>query len=158
MSGQPVQLLPTDDATESELLLLIHQIKGAGSDSGLSLALRRFEYAYDRRLEDDRLIDHWIGLEALFTTSGERQETVDKISRRIARLLGTDKESRMELKGEAKNLYDMRSTVVHGGVPSRKGPSIAEAAARTEELHRLSIRLRLAKGWTVEAIEVKMMD
>jgi hypothetical protein len=157
LHGNAARVLSCDETTQQEILDLIDLVAAPRDDEGLALALRRFGYAHDRRLDEDRLIDYWIGLEALYTTSGENQETVDKISRRIARLLGTDQRSRIDLKEEAKTLYNIRSRVVHGGSPSQKGLPIEGATLRTEHLLRQSIRRRLEMDWNVDGLEDQMM-
>lgn len=122
---------------------------------GLGVALRRFELGYTRGgLPEDRVIDAWVGLEALFTTRQERAEQTDKISRRIGRLLGPTTEARRALVKEAKKLYQVRSAIVHGGAPSR---DVADAALRSEQILRDAINSRLERGWTVESLEDQMM-
>ena len=155
--GNPTLNLAAFEAADEEIIRLTGQVADIEGDDSLALALRRFETAYDRRIDEDRLIDHWIGLEALFTSSEERQETVDKISRRIGRLLGSDVAIRSEVRERARTLYDVRSRVVHGGKPSSKGPKVLAAADEAEQLLRQALRLRLKDHWTIADLESQMM-
>ena len=125
------------------------------SDDGLELALRRFGYAYDRSLLEDRYLDQWIALEALFTQSGEEAETTDRISRRMARLLGADPAQRRALRTEIKGLYGVRSHVVHGA--SVQHSKIEASVTRADALLRQSLCRRLDDGWNVESLEDEMM-
>lgn len=108
------------------------------------LALRRSNRVYSRESDEDRLIDCWIGLEALFA-SDSSQELRFRASLRIARFVGETKEEREDLFKRIKASYDLRSVVVHGNDPMgrRNLPLLPDAAMLTEDTLRRALRLRL---------------
>lgn len=153
--GPTLQLCVESD-TATKINQLTDLLANHAADQGLEVALRRFEFAYDRILAADRMVDYWIGLEALFTNEDEVSETTDKLARRIARLLGEAQEERRTMHRAIKTLYATRSKLVHGVQPS------AERVIRdTEEsgtLLRRSISSRLTSRWDVQYIENLMMQ
>jgi hypothetical protein len=83
-------------------------------DSALDLPTRRLLTAVTERLNpEDGLVDAMIALESLFGTG--RGEIRFRLSVALAWLLGTDHESRRDFQKQVKDLYDLRSHVVHGG-------------------------------------------
>lgn len=78
----------------------------------LSIAIRRFNYAYERKRQEDKLIDYITAFEALFSEgSGDLRY---KIPIRVARLLETDIGPRKKVQSNMKAGYDARSNIVHG--------------------------------------------
>ena len=51
----------------------------------LSVAVRRFNYAYERHHLEDKLVDFMVAFEALFFKEGEFGEFRHKLSTRVAR-------------------------------------------------------------------------
>lgn len=82
-----------------------------------SLALRRFNLAYERALPEDRLIDYAIALEALLLRREELQELAYRLALRGSALLGENPDTRFEIFSRLKTAYSIRSDVVHGGSP-----------------------------------------
>ncbi len=83
--------------------------------SSLTVAIRRFNFAYNRQGLEDKLVDYMIAVEALFMKKEERSELVHRLSLRVARLLGRDFKERQDIQKEVKEYYKKRSSVVHGG-------------------------------------------
>jgi hypothetical protein len=79
---------------------------------GLSLALRRWSGAVGRDSESDKVIDFWIGLEALFTPDTDSQVKAT-VARRASTYLATPPE-RDALRQELRTSYKCRSEIVHG--------------------------------------------
>ena len=78
----------------------------------LDIAIRRFNYAYERERSEDKLIDYMIAFEALFSEgSGDLRY---KIPTRVARFLETDSDQRRNICNIMKKSYDVRSKIVHG--------------------------------------------
>jgi len=77
------------------------------------VALSRFDSALDRQSPEDKFIDLWIGLEALFSP---RDEVRYRLALRIAHFLADDAAAseREEIYSTVLDLYDLRSDVVHG--------------------------------------------
>jgi hypothetical protein len=101
-----------------------------------ALAIRRFNLAYERRNDDDSLVDLWIGLEALFSESGT--DINYKAAMRIAYYLGASPDERQSLFKDVKESYNVRSRLVHGD------PLTSLSAARTTA--RNALRRALARS------------
>ena len=78
----------------------------------LNIAINRFNYAYERKRQEDKLIDYMVAFEALFSEgSGDLRY---KIPIRVAKLLETDFDQRKMIRNTMKAGYDARSNIVHG--------------------------------------------
>lgn len=113
------------------------------------LALRRFEGTYEKLDYEDRLIDHWIGLEALF--GGGKSEISYRICLRIAALLA-EGGHRTELFRQMRESYEARSRIVHG---SRAKVDLRNVLSSTEGILRLALRTALQPDWPRD---VEQMD
>lgn len=132
------QLSQEDD---QRLFKLLEELRARRSRNTYELAVRRFETTYEKLDQEDRLIDYWIALEALFGDG--RSEIRYRISLRIANLLAVGAE-RVEVFELAKKSYDARSKIVHGARP--KG-ALDELVRETEELLRTALRCALRPKW-----------
>jgi hypothetical protein len=72
----------------------------------LRLPIRRWEFSLFRSNQEDRLIDAWIGLEALCESNRGHLE------RQIARVLGSGEDD-SNVRNQAKIIYRWRDTIVH---------------------------------------------
>jgi hypothetical protein len=115
----------------------------------LNNAIRRYEYAGERRRPEDRIIDLMIAAESLFLHdlggAQERGELRYRLALRTAFLIGSSSESRRQTFDLMRCAYDVRSTVVHGDAPTsvRLGGqvlSLQDLAAKLEETTRLALR------------------
>ena len=79
------------------------------------IALRRFDFAYERVRPEDKLIDYLIGFEALLLKGDERQELEYRLALRGSVLLGRTPGERETVFKELKTAYRERSNIVHGG-------------------------------------------
>lgn len=75
--------------------------------------LRRTWHETEER-EDIVILDCFVALEALFSKSGEKTEMTYKLSNRISTMLGDNTDSRIKIRKEIRDLYDLRSRIVHG--------------------------------------------
>jgi hypothetical protein len=82
--------------------------------ASVDLALRRWADLVRRARADERLIDQWIALEALFTR-GATSESRYRSALRIAAYVAETPEEATALYGAIMRSYDARSRVVHGG-------------------------------------------
>lgn len=80
----------------------------------LQIAIARFEMSYHKYKDADKLTDLMIAMEALYLKSGGRQKR-HRLSHRAAVMLGSDKEDRIKVRDRFKDLYKIRSELVHGG-------------------------------------------
>jgi hypothetical protein len=87
----------------------------------LDTAIRRFGYAGERHRPEDRLVDLMISAESLFLSdtaeAKDRGELRFRLALRAAFFTELDGFERKELFQFARNAYDARSAVVHGGLP-----------------------------------------
>ena len=116
----------------------------------ISIAVTRFNFAYERALLEDKLLDYMIAFEALFFKTGEIGENRHKLSVRVARLLAEDFEDRRRIAKEMAGFYDMRNLVVHGEQASLKG----EFIEKIESYLRDSIKHFLQRPQTADHDEV----
>lgn len=107
--GLHKQIHPTDAA---RLAQAMQHIVDRSAVPGLQLALRRWRESARRGRDDDKLIDYWIGLEALFMpdTSSKIKATV---SRRVSNYTGVGA-TREKIAKELRESYKRRSELVHG--------------------------------------------
>ena len=97
-----------DGADTVKLSRIIRSVTRARSPSpAFQQALRRFNFAYERSRPSDRLIDHWIALEALFLPSQD-QELRFRAAMRVAYFLG-EKQRRQNIYKAMLDSYDGRS-------------------------------------------------
>jgi hypothetical protein len=126
----------------------------------LAGALRRFTFAVDRLLPEDKIVDLLIAAESLFfsdISKKDRGEYRFRLSTRVALLLGETRGERMQIAKFMRHAYDARSGIVHGGDPGEKNlralngdrASATECASVLEELLRRALQVaisRLADG------------
>jgi hypothetical protein len=103
-----------DQEAGHTLLNLWNRLQAGDVAEEVELPFRRWYGATDRLDDADRLIDYWVGLEALFSPDST-QEVKFRASLRIAAYLGETPDQWESIYGEMRHSYDWRSTVVHGG-------------------------------------------
>lgn len=94
-----------------ELLSLFDQNKGVGY---LTIAIRRFNFAYQRENIEDSWIDYFISLESLYSKTSELTEVTHRIATRASRVLANNYDDRIKQKKKIKEWYTLRSKIVHG--------------------------------------------
>ncbi|MGY5147601.1 MAG: hypothetical protein ACW9W4_06355 [Candidatus Nitrosopumilus sp. bin_7KS] len=82
------------------------------------IASRRYSSGFEKTNQEDILIDMLIAFEALFFKQGESGEITHKISVRISKFLEIDFDARKTLFRHVKQIYHIRSAIVHGDSPS----------------------------------------
>lgn len=131
----PAYTLASPDV--SDLLTLFSSISSS-TDKRWLLALRRLNLTYARRLNEDRLIDGWVGLETLLLSDGNSGELRFKVGLRLARFLGATKDERLALKEDAMTSYNRRSDVVHGNNLKADMPQVTDKTV--DLLRRVLVR------------------
>lgn len=96
-----------------------NRIQSLPKESPVRLALRRWNTVFERFDPDDALIDHWIALEGLFVPDSS-QEVRHRSSFRIGAWIGETSDEREKIYKDLLESYDLRSRIVHGGVPTTK--------------------------------------
>lgn len=101
----------------------------------LQLPARRLEFGGERIRLEDSLIDYMIGLESLLGKAGERTEMGYRMAMRGAMVLSPVSTDRSKRFAELRDLYNLRSRLVHGEnlEPDKLGESVdlAEEALRS---------------------------
>lgn len=110
----------------------------------LRVAISRFNLAYERDQSEDRFIDIWIGLEALFSPT-DKTEVKYRIALRVAHFIEQPGPEREEVYHTVRESYDLRSQVVHGRKltlrPSKKLKlAPVQVLEQTEDYLRRSLR------------------
>ena len=123
----------------------------------IALSMKRLNYAQERGLLEDKLIDLMIGFEALFMRQSEKHELSYHLAIRTAILLGSDQESKKEIFDTMRAGYELRSKIVHGEIISQvkigTGElSVMELMSRLEKYLRASIMkfLERSKGKSID--------
>ena len=116
----------------------------------LDMAIRRFNFSYDRRLLEDKLIDFITAFEALFLKEAEGEYSY-RLALRCAYFLRKNEKERKEIFEILRGAYNARSKIVHGK-PIRSLNkilnklnlrSLTELSMQVEECLRESIKLFL---------------
>lgn len=81
----------------------------------IKTAIHWFGSASKDRLDRDKFLKLMICLETLLKTDKEKDEITKTISERLAILIGIDFNSRKKIFKDMKELYGIRSAIVHGG-------------------------------------------
>ena len=108
------------------------------------IALRRFNFAYERVRPEDKLIDYLIGFEALLLKGDEHQELEYRLALRGSVLLSKTPEERQTVFKELKTAYRERSNIVHGGTVKEAIKIGDEKIKFNEFVEKVEQRLRSA--------------
>ncbi|MBX7044026.1 MAG: hypothetical protein K1X85_14105 [Ignavibacteria bacterium] len=80
-------------------------------DNRLAAALRRFNFAYERKLNKDKIIDYFISLEILLGVEGKGKGK--QLGQKISNLLGKDEVSKKYFEEKIKASYHLRGEIMH---------------------------------------------
>jgi hypothetical protein len=94
--------------------------KTARTHGMIKNAVRRFDYAADRSLPEDKIVDLLIAAESLFLSDQSGTELGFRLSARVAALLGADVDERLALSTFMRRAYSARSKIVHGDTLKEK--------------------------------------
>jgi hypothetical protein len=108
----------------------------------VDIAIRRFNYAYEKEQLEDKLIDYMIALEALFLKEDENTELKYRLTLRTALFIGSQKEEINQIREVINKAYDIRSKIVHGSgiIKPKELMGIQELTPTIEEYIRLSLK------------------
>jgi hypothetical protein len=116
-------------------LQMLERRQEVPAPGNLSLAIRYFSASFERRSASDSVVDLVTSLEAVL---GTNMEISFRLATRVAQLLGSNDEERVDLFRATKLWYDLRSTVVHGGeVKAKHQPLLADPEPLREIVRRL---------------------
>lgn len=142
-----------DDITEIKNMWNIVKSLDRRKFSFFKTAIGRFNFAYGRNKDEDRLIDLMIALESLFFKEEERSELGYRISLRTAVFLENEPADRNTIYKTMREAYYLRSRIVHGSnvdlikplTIDGKSLPIHEVVNTIETYVRKSIRLFLLR-------------
>jgi hypothetical protein len=120
------------------------------TDRRLALALRRFEGSFDRAEAEDRFVDYWIALEALYLPDGPHN-AMRKARIRIPNFLAASDERADAMADLVSRSYQLRSAVVHGEDTPLE--TVEDVTSETGELVRGTLR-RCLVGAAAPSLEV----
>jgi len=127
-----------------------YQRTSRSRSGSIGVAIRRFNFAYERTRQEDKFIDYLISLEALLFKKDEKQELSYKLALRGSVLMGKNYNTKKEICDLLRAAYKERSNIVHGGT-SKAVVTIAghkiqfnDLVNRLEKYLRCSIRKFLA--------------
>ena len=114
------ELFELESNLESENeIVRINEIRKLISESNImnnqrsQLLISRYFQIYDRKSTQDRILDEFIILESIYTDSS-KSEISFKLSLNIASFLGDNEDDFDEIYGFIKDIYTIRSAIVHG--------------------------------------------
>ncbi len=125
-----------EGADEERLRAVWNAAIARGEHDQVSLALRRWSSALERRHWEDRIIDYWVALDALFGSDRYRATL------RLAHFIGTGADERKDVRRVADESSKLRNRVVHGGRPGRGGANFVrdqELVFETRHLVRRAV-------------------
>lgn len=128
----------------------------------VGLAFRRWSSGIERKTDEDRIIDYWVGLESLFAT-GSNQEILFRCSYRMAAYLGKNGGERKEIVQDVQDCYSWRSALAHGSKQPEKKVSnrmsIDQAVAKSRSYLRDALLkiLRFDHAFDARKIECEFL-
>jgi hypothetical protein len=121
---------------------------------GITIALRRFSQSVERQLEQDRYLDLWIAMEALFGSEAPTEVTF-RLALNTANAISIPNASRRQVFEWVQQAYRVRSRLVHGGNPSagritrldgQPAHSLSDLSEDLEQILRTDLKTRLRTG------------
>lgn len=138
-SGVPYVLTQEDIAI---LPKLYKNAKKAIKNPKLSIAIARFDDAYTRTRNEDKLIDYWTALEALFLSDESNYQMSKTLALAISYYLGKNESERQAIKNDINRSHDLRSDVVHGK-KFNQNINLLEILTKTANHLRNALRKRI---------------
>ena len=120
----------------------------------LSVAIRRFSQANERKSIEDKIIDYLISAEALFLSSGGsfQGELKYRLSHRAAMFIETETEKQRNIFKFMQNAYEVRSAIVHGATPKLPKRDSGEQYSLEEFCQDLEGHLRYSLKKTITLV------
>jgi len=128
-----------------QLAALIPDEVFSGPKSRPTIALHRFGVAVGEKFPADALIDFVTALEALLLTG--RNELSYRLALYGAKYLSTDPGERQRLFADLRELYDVRSDLVHGTIGGLADPKLEALRRTARELAGRLLVKALRDGW-----------
>jgi len=129
-------LYVSSNSESEDIIRLFSTLEKTRNAGYLSVAIRRYNLAYQRDRVEDRLMDCFVSLESLYSKTGGRGEVTHRISTRASRVLEENFEDRKNKRERLKKLYNSRSRIVHGEQVRLRQKDVEEV----EEITRTSLK------------------
>ncbi len=121
---------------------LFKKVKKASKDASLTTAITRFEDSYTRTKPQDKLIDYWTALEALFFLKDEFQDMGKSLALAASYYLGRTSSERSTIYHDLTRSHTLRSLYIHGERKPAKY-SLDEMVPKTGNHLRRALRKRI---------------
>lgn len=129
-------LYVSSNSESKDIICVFSTLEKTRNAGYLSVALRRSNLAYQRDRPEDRFIDCFVSLESLYSKTSGQGEVTHKISTRASRVLAEKFEDRQKKRSRLKDLYRLRSKIVHGDQVRLRQEDVKEL----EEIARRSLK------------------
>lgn len=142
-SALPGTAITISDADSTVVSRLFSMIRKSARSTGLSTPITRLEDADTRMKVEDRLLDYWVALEALFLPPDLDRDITQAIALAAAHYVGKHSKERQQLYDDLKVSYAWRSHLIHGqrGTPPRVG--VDAVTKTTGHILRRALRKRV---------------
>lgn len=121
---------------------LWHKVKKAYNKTELSTVITRFDDSYTRTKPEDKLIDYWTALEALFFLEDEFQDMGKSLALAASYYLGRTSSERRTIYNDLTRSHTLRSYYIHGERKQIKH-SLDEMVTKTGSHLRNALRKRI---------------
>ncbi len=147
-------VLTVEDVKRFELFWKAFRKLDMKNHRSLDLAIRRFNFSYERNLPEDKLIDLITAFEALYL-KGTKEELTYKLALRFAHFIGKNKEDREHYFATLKGAYNIRSKVVHG---EQMKPDDLDKELKKLGVKSLAELVIQVRGYLAESIKTFIND
>lgn len=124
---------------------LFKKAKKTLKNDKLRTTITRFADSYARAKLEDRLIDYWTALEALFFLEDEFQDMGKSLALAASYYLGSTSGERSTVYNDLTRSHTLRSHYIHGERKKTKHP-LEEMAVKTEKHWRNALRKRIEEA------------
>jgi Apea-like HEPN len=115
--------------------------KKAYSNPDLLIAISRLEDAYSRTKDEDKLLDYWIALEALFLPEKQTRDMAESIALAVSYYIGQTEDSRKSIQASIRQSHELRSHIIHGKLGKKR--ALEEMIMKTGNYVRFALRKRI---------------
>ncbi|GHO67424.1 hypothetical protein KSC_063160 [Ktedonobacter sp. SOSP1-52] len=124
---------------------LFRKARKALANSKLRTAITRFEDSYSKTKMEDKLIDYWTALEALFFLEDEFQDMGKSLALAASYYLGQNSMERTTIYNDLTRSHTLRSHYIHGERKKAKHP-LDEMVAKTGSYLRSALYKRIEEN------------
>ncbi|SRR6266496_2001238 len=121
---------------------LFKKVKKALNNDKLTTTINRFEDSYTRTKLEDKLIDYWTALEALFFLEDEFQDMGKSLALAASYYLGRTSSERTTIYNDLTRSHTLRSHYIHGERKQTRHP-LDEMVTKTGNHLRSALRKRI---------------